>query len=389
MIIKSILDLDLYKLTVAQMVYDRFSNVEIEYTFKCRNAEATDFYNIIRPSDLLEEFNKLKILKLTNEEKKYLQSLGYFSDSFIRWLQDFRFNPSRLVFEKNDDESEPWKLRAKGSWLSVILFETIVLSIVNEIYGEKSFKYRTPFEIHYGAEKIIEKIKYLKENQINLIEFRTRRIFSAEWQEYIFSMLNSNNLISGTSNVNLARKYDSTPIGTMGHEIFMGVQSLYPIQNSQKEIFEQWLNQYKGKLAICLTDTFGDEKFLKDFSFDLAKGYDGVRHDSGCPFEYTDMIVKMYRDFNIDPMFKKIVFSDGLNIRKAIEIEKYCRGKIEPIFGIGTDLTNDVGIKVPSIVMKVTKSNDQPVAKLSADSGKASCEDPLYLKYLIHAIENY
>jgi len=69
MIIKSILDLDLYKLTVAQMVYDRFSNVEIEYTFKCRNAEATDFYNIIRPSDLLEEFNKLKILKLTNEQK--------------------------------------------------------------------------------------------------------------------------------------------------------------------------------------------------------------------------------------------------------------------------------------------------------------------------------
>lgn len=390
MIINSILQTDLYKLTVAQIVYHRYSNVNVEYTFQCRNAEETDFYKTIRPTDLLEEFYKLKDLFLTQEEKKYLQSLGYFEEDFLRWLQDFRFDPSQLVFENDPSGKVPWKLRAKGSWLSVILFETIVLSIVNEIYFRKQ-TFHTPLNIVYetGNEKLKQKIDLLKKNPIKLIEFGTRRRFSGEWQEHVIKVLKNNDCIFGTSNVYFAKLLGIKEIGSWGHEFPMSLQGLYPPHHSQREAFKAWLREYKGIWGTCLTDTFGDEKFLKDFSFELAKGYDGVRHDSGDPYKYTDMIIKMYEKFGINPMHKYILFSDGLDIPKAIAINDYCRDKIQCSFGIGTNLTNDVGFKPLSIVMKVTKSHGQPVAKLSANPEKSSCEDPLYLEYLKHVIKNY
>lgn len=397
MIINSITDIDFYKLSVAQLVYHRFANVDVEYTFQCRNAEETNFYDTISLNDLLNHFEDLKSLFLTRGEKKYLQSLGYFEEGFLRWLQDFRFDPSQLHFEKDPTGKKPWILRAKGSWLSVILFETIILSIVNEVYFKKLISNGLPDgsreqDILAGGSIILrQKIEKLKNYpNLKLVEFGTRRRFSGEWQEFVVRELNNAGVIVGTSNVHLARKYNIPVKGSVGHEAFMGVQSLYPMQDSQKAIFDLWLDKYCGKLGICLTDTFGDEKFLKDFSFKHAKAYDGVRHDSGDPYKYTDMIIKMYKNCGIDPLLKFILFSDGLDVDKAIALHEYCKGKIGCSFGIGTNLTNDFdGLTPLSIVMKVTKSNGQPVAKLSANPEKASCEDSLYLEYVKHAIKEY
>jgi nicotinate phosphoribosyltransferase len=51
-------------------------------------------------------------------------------------------------------------------------------------------------------------------------------------------------------------------------------------------------------------------------------------------------------------------------------------------FGIGTSLSNDVGLTPLNIVMKLTRCNGQPVAKLSDSPGKTLCDDQTFLAYL-------
>jgi len=108
-------------------------------------------------------------------------------------------------------------------------------------------------------------------------------------------------------------------------------------------------------LGTALSDTYTTDVFFKTFDTKLSKLFDGVRHDSGDAFEFTDRVIEHYKSLGIDPTTKTIVFSDGLNTKLATEIKEYCVGKIKASFGIGTHFTNDLGVQPLNMVIKISQ----------------------------------
>jgi nicotinate phosphoribosyltransferase len=183
----------------------------------------------------------------------------------------------------------------------------------------------------------------------------------------------------GTSNVYLAYKYNLVPIGTHAHEWFMFHAAKYGFKMSNKLALENWVKVFRGDLGIALSDTFTSDAFFIAFDTKLAKLFDGVRQDSGDPIEFGYKIIDHYKKLNIDPKSKTIIFSDSLNPEKVREISKEFRGKIKVSFGIGTNLTNDVGAEPLNIVIKMTEALPEgrhwiPTVKLSDSFGKYTGE---------------
>jgi nicotinate phosphoribosyltransferase len=188
----------------------------------------------------------------------------------------------------------------------------------------------------------------------------------------------------GTSNAYFAMKHNFKPIGTMAHKAICAYQQLEGCRtiDSQKAMFQDWAQEYRGDLGIALSDTLGFSKFLYDFDKYFAKLFDGARHDSGDPYVWGHMLIDMYESMNINPLTKTGVWSDGLTFSSAIDIHNHFEGMIQRSFGPGTKFTNDVGYVAPQIVIKLVECNGKPVAKVSDDPGKSMCEDKDYIKYL-------
>jgi len=385
-IIQSLLDTDLYKLTMMQVVLHHFPSAEVEYSFKCRTA-GVDLMPLA--AEIKNEISHLCNLKFTENEIQYLHNIYYLKPDFVQFLKLFQMSEDYVrVGENKNGELE---IKVKGPWLHTILFEVPILAIVEEVYSRHHY---ADVDFKEGKRKLLDKTNLIKAHplasKLKLMEFGTRRRFSRKWQQHVLEHLNrsvGNNLV-GTSNVYLARELRLTPHGTMAHEYLQAFQSLGPrLVDSQKEALETWAKEYRGDLGIALTDVVGVDAFIRDFDRYLAKLFDGVRHDSGCPFEWARKILAHYEKLGIDPKSKTLVFSDGLDLPLAFELLEEFHEKTNLVFGIGTNLTNDVGVKPISIVMKMTQCNGQPVAKISDSSGKTMCEDEAYLSYLKKVFE--
>jgi len=231
-------------------------------------------------------------------------------------------------------------------------------------------------------EKAIEKAVALKGAEADHSDFGTRRRFSFDIQDKVVECLQkySGAYFKGTSNVYLAMKYDTTPIGTMPHEWFMFHGSMFGYRSANMKSLEAWVDVYQGSLGITLTDTYTTDSFLQTFSLKQAKLFDGVRWDSGDPLEFTDKIIRFYKENRIDPLSKTIVYSDSLNVDKVKEIKQYVNGRIHDAYGIGTYFTNDVGANPINMVIKLTEvkmrtgSPYQYAVKLSDVPGKHTGE---------------
>jgi nicotinate phosphoribosyltransferase len=190
-------------------------------------------------------------------------------------------------------------------------------------------------------------------------------------------------LFKGTSNVLLARDLDMVPMGTMGHEYLQSFQALgVRLRDFQRAALEEWVQEYRGDLGIALTDTVGMDAFLADFDLYFAKLFDGLRHDSGDPAAWGEKALAHYARLRIDAHSKRLVFSDSLDVAKAIALYRRFGDRVNLGFGIGTHLTNDVGLQPLNIVMKLVEVNGQPVAKLSDAPGKTLATDATFLAYL-------
>ena len=275
--------------------------------------------------------------------------------------------------------------------LYIIMFEVLVLAIVNEVY----FKYNRPENwLEIGMKNLKAKADLLKDVEKSLApgfqfaEFGTRRRFSREWHKIVTTGLSGLPQCVGTSNMLLAMKLGMKPIGTCAHEWFMGGQAVkhdgfrIGLADSQKYMLDCWVREYRGDLGIALSDTLGINAFLRDFDLYFAKLYSGIRHDSGDPYAFGEKVIAHYEKLGIDPMTKTLVFTDSLDIPRALKIHDTFRCRIKTSFGIGTDLTNSCGAKPINIVIKLVECNNQPVAKLSDDPGKQACGDTGYLAYL-------
>ena len=384
MIITSLLDTDLYKFTMMQVVLHQFPGAQVSYRFKCRNpgVNLAQFAGEIR-----EEIKSLCGLQFTQSELVYLRGMRFIKSDFVDFLGLFKLNEKYItVSEQTTGEID---IKIEGPWLHTILFEIPVLAIVNEVYFRNTQKVPNFVE---GRERLGEKIKLLKNPQISnlkIADYGTRRRFSKAWHEEVLRVL-TNGLggqFAGTSNVFFAMKLGLIPLGTMAHEYLQAAQALGPrLRDSQVFAFESWAHEYRGDLGIALSDVYGFEAFLRDYDMYFCKLFDGARHDSGDPFAWGEGMIAHYKANRVDPLTKTLVFSDGLTIPRTIELYNQFKGRCLLAFGIGTNLTNDLGDPpdhVPlQIVIKMTECNGQPVAKLSDTPSKNMCEDVNYLAYL-------
>ena len=374
--IKSILDNDLYKFTMQQAVHMLYPRAEVEYRFVNRGDTPFPDGFAGRYEKAIE---KLSVLILTPDEEEYLKKTCYFmTPVYLDFLRTYRFDPKEVQVQQEGGRIE---LTIKGPWFRTILWEVPLMATMSELYfklGPESAQHREALQ-----KRNREKSLLLKENGVSYADFGTRRRYSLENHERVLQDLLSvtDNTLVGTSNVYLAKKFDIRPIGTHAHEWFMyhAVENGYRLAN--RSAIEAWTHVYHGHLGIALTDTFTTDAFLSTFDSVQARLFDGVRHDSGDPFEFVDKVVTHYKKMRIEPNHKTIVFSDALNPKNAVEIKKYCRGKINASFGLGTNLTNDVGPQPLNIVIKMTACRSSadlpwhPTVKLS-DAKEKNSGDP-------------
>ena len=388
MIITSLLDTDLYKFTMMQVVLHQFPGAEVEYRFKCRNkANLAPYIN-----EISEEIRGLCSLRFEDAELAYLKAMRFIKSDFIDFLGLFRLNEKYVsVTALPSGEIE---VSIKGPWLHTILFEIPVLSIINEVYFRNTQKQPDLIE---GRTRLTSKIALLQAGglqALKIADYGTRRRFGKAWHEEVLRTLSgklgihATGQFAGTSNVLFAMKLGLTPLGTMAHEYLQACQALGPrLRDSQVFGFESWAKEYRGDLGIALSDVYGMNAFLRDFDMFFCKLFDGARHDSGDPFQWGERMISHYNKNRVDPKTKTLIFSDGLTVPRTIELYQQFKGRCQLAFGIGTNLTNDLGYEPLQIVIKMIRCNGQPVAKLSDTPSKNMCDDEKYLAYLRQVFE--
>lgn len=382
-VIESLLDTDLYKLTMMQAVLHQHPGAHAVYRFRCRSQDV----DLARHMDAISaEIDALCSLRFTPQELEYLAGLRFMTPDFIDFLGLFQLDRKYVSLRRSDTEPGGIELEVAGPWLHTILFEVPLLAIISELHMAHGAGPEVRLE---GLRRLRNKAAQLREGvgfeDCRITDFGTRRRYSRAWHGEVVQMLvdELGSKFAGTSNLDLARRLDINPQGTMAHEWLQAFQALGPrLRDSQSAAFDSWAREYRGDLGIALTDVIGLDAFLRDFDLYFCKLFDGMRHDSGDPFEWGERMIAHLQGYRIDPNTKVLVFSDGLDMDQVMRLYARFRGRAKMSFGIGTNLTNDLGVPPLSIVMKMVRCNGQPVAKLSDSPGKTMCDDPGYLTYL-------
>ena len=388
-IIQSLLDTDLYKFTMLQVVLHQFPQTDSVYQFRCRNLEDTAYPLVDILEELNEQLDLLCQLKFKEDELQYLRSLRFIKSDFVDYLELFQLK--RRFIKASIDDQGRLDIRIEGPMVQAMMFEIFVLAIVNELYFRRI---RDEQVLAEGERRLKAKIELLKHYESSqqpndppflVSDFGTRRRYSFDWQKHVVEEFNkaAPHIFRGTSNVLLAKQLGITPIGTMAHEFLQAFQALdVRLRDFQKAALETWVQEYRGDLGIALTDVVGMDAFLRDFDLYFAKLFDGLRHDSGDPYTWGDKAYAHYKKLKIDSKTKMLTFSDGLNLEKAWDLHQYFKDRFQVSFGIGTNLTNDMGQTALNIVLKLVECNGQSVAKLSDSPGKTMTDNDTFLAYL-------
>lgn len=387
-IIQSLLDTDLYKFTMLQVVLHQFPAAQGAYEFRCRNAQTVYPLAEIIP-ELERELDDLCELRLQQDELDYLRHLRFIKSDFVDYMEQFQLK-RRFVKIWGDDLGR-LNIRIEGPIIQAMFFEIYILAIVNELYFRRL---ETPEILAEGERRLQEKIALVKtfslrqhpnDNPFLVSDFGTRRRYHFAWQKHVLQefVQAAPEIFRGTSNVYLAKELNITPIGTMAHEFLQAFQALdVRLRDFQKAALDAWVHEYRGDLGIALTDVVGMDAFLRDFDLYFAKLFDGLRHDSGDPYVWGNKAYEHYKKLKIDSRTKMLTFSDGLDLQKAWDLHQYFKGRFKTSFGIGTNLTNDMGQEPLNIVLKLVECNGQSVTKISDTPGKTVTDNDTFLAYL-------
>lgn len=391
-IIQHFTDDDLYKFTMCCAVIECFPRTQVKYRFNDRD-------NTVYPPGfaelVMQQIAMLENLRITDEEIAFMRrKCNYIPSWFMSFLRGFRYD-RRWVNVWQDSEGH-LHIEFEGSWSNTILLEVKVLAIVSELYyivtgEEKEFDYADYYNRSYG------KARRMIDAGCVFSDFGTRRRASFEAQDTAVramaecqrSMPGAGRF-AGTSNVYLAMKYNLTPMGTMAHEFVCAIAGMYGPLMANHIAMTKWAQTYRGALGTFLYDTYGWQIFSLNFSTDYANMFKGLRVDSGDNLGQLDLIIDKYRSLHIDPRTKQIVFSNGLNVDSAIELQKYAADKCLPSYGIGTHFTNDfAGVRPRNIVIKLTDvkiTESWPfysqTCKLSEDRGKYTGDEATVKRFL-------
>ena len=380
-IVTSLLDTDLYKFNMDQVIFHKHTNLSGEYDFLCRNE------GVVFTPEMLEEINAqidhLCSLRFSRQELDYLRSIRFIKNDYVEFLRLWR--PIREYVTTGLNEKGELSIMVRGPLFSAMQFEIYLLEIVNEVYFRLRYDYAA---LRASAEeKLNQKIRDFQAGKytFQFAEFGSRRRLSREWEDEVVRRFSAetDNCV-GTSNVYLAMKYGLKPIGTYAHEfvqMYQGIDSI-PLAYTNHYAMEDWYDEYRGDNGTALTDTVTTDLFLLDFNRAMVNNYTGVRHDSGDPFEWGEKIIAHYRKYGVDPRTKLLLFSDGLDFDRAQKLYDYFRDRVKVSFGIGTFCSNDTCEEALNIVIKLQTVNGRPVAKVSDTPGKSMCRDRDYLEYL-------
>lgn len=433
-IITSPLENDLYKWSMMNVAFKKFNNYKTTWCYKCRN-EGMKF----TPEMVTEIREQLdwycENVRYTEDDIEYLhKTCPWLSEGFLNFLRFWKPNRNEIFVNENNIQAYNdcgLAIEAHGMWLNVSWYEIPILAIVSEVYfsftygvGAKDieFQKRTiekfskffdkdtyedilTSEINDGSHHLamisdnndylnLQSEQYKRSHPYcigTFSDFGLRRRYSGAMQDWLIKYIVDQKIpgFVGTSNVYLAKKYGVKPIGSQAHEWYMAYQGNPKITKEYSNYYgmKDWVEEYQTRNGIALTDTLGTDLFLKDFDLTFANLFNGVRHDSGDPIEWGEQMIEHYIKLGIDPKTKTLLFSDSLNFEKATKIKKHFENRINVAFGIGTFLTNDVGVSPLNIVMKMTECNGFPVAKLSNDLGKVMTRNAEYVQHLTRCIE--
>jgi len=381
-IMQSLLQVDWYKLTMGQYVFNRYPDIPVKYAFKNRTVKV-ELANLISEDDLREELDAFRGLRFKDDELRYLDNVrvagkNLFSKKYLEFLKNLRL--PEYFLEKSGGQ---YAIEFPGYWSKAIYWETPALAIINEL-ANRAFVEKNggqPQDLYKeGMARLQRKIDKLRQYpEIKFSDFGTRRQYSDDWHRIVTANL-MNQLpgqFTGTSNALFAKEYGLQPIGTMAHELFMGMSGIMhgsddEIYASHNKVLEGWYQEYGSALSIALTDTYGTDFFFKDMTAEQARAWRGLRHDSGDPIVFGEKAIAFYKRYGIDCKEKILVFSDGLEVGTILKIFNHFFGRIGVSFGWGTNLTNDLGINALSLVIKLIESRGHGTVKLSDNLAKAT-----------------
>ncbi len=396
-IVNHFTDNDLYTFTCMYYILQKYPRAEVKYQFFDRNHTKypKGFDALLR-----EQLQHMQEVMITDEERAFMtRSFPFLPYWFINvFLKGYRFNPQELTISQ-DDEGH-LSIEVEGRWWSTIMWEMPILATISELMhtlNGDALKYNDAHEY----EKSFKKGRQIWENGLTLGDMGTRRRFSFAHQELVLDALIASyqavvsetngqcGKFTGTSNVYFAMKKGIPCLGTMSHQCISFEEVVSGIFECNYNVMNKWSEVYDGNVGIFLYDCFGDDVFFNNLSKRMAMTFSGLRIDSGVEEEQVDKIVAKYKQLGIDPMTKQAVFSNGLNIDRAVQIHQYCQGKITDSYGVGTFLTCDVtDCKPMNIVVKliggrITESREwHPCVKLSCDKGK-TLGDKTKCEYLL------
>ncbi|MDV7021681.1 nicotinate phosphoribosyltransferase [Atlantibacter subterranea] len=385
-ILHSLLDTDAYKLHMQQAVFHHYQGVHVAAEFRCRGDDLLGIY----AQAIREQVDAMQHLALSDDEYAWLAQLPFFKADYLAWLKNFRYDPSQVEIVNDNGKLD---IRLSGPWLEVIMWEVPLLAVISELVH----RFRTPdVTVDNALDHLESKLVDFKTltadltlDRFYLMDFGTRRRYSREVQQAIVERLQQESWFVGTSNYDLARSLNLTPMGTQAHEWFQAHQQISPVlANSQRAALQAWLDEYPNQLGIALTDCITMDAFLRDFGPEFATRYQGLRHDSGDPVQWGEKAIAHYEKLHIDPLTKTLVFSDNLDLTKALDLYRHFGSRVKLGFGIGTRLTCDIpGVQPLNIVIKLVECNGKPVAKLSDSPGKTICHDKAFVRALRKAFD--
>ncbi|MBR1822403.1 MAG: nicotinate phosphoribosyltransferase [Clostridia bacterium] len=385
-IVVSLLDTDLYKFNMDQVIFHKHTDLSGEYYFRCRNE------GIVFTPEMFEEIkaqiDHLCGLRFTKAELDYLRSIRYIKGDYVEFLR--LWHPIRDYVETELLDDGELSVVVRGPLFSAMQFEIYLLEIVNEVYFRMKYDYDA---LRAAAKARLDgKIGDFQSGRytFQFAEFGCRRRLSREWEDEVVRRLaaETGNCV-GTSNVYLAMKYGLTPVGTYAHEfvqMYQGIDSI-PLAYTNHYALEDWYDEYRGDNGTALSDTLTTDLFLLDFNRAMVNNFNGVRHDSGDPYAWGEKLIAHYKKYGVDPKSKLLLFSDSLDFDRAQALWERFHDRVKVSFGIGTFCANDTGVEPLNIVIKLQTVNGRAVAKLSDTPGKAMCRDAEYLEYLKRSVD--
>lgn len=387
-IVRSLIDDDFYKLLMCQSVFQSHPDTHVKFSLINRT-KSVKMADLIDEGELREQLDHIRSLSLSRGESTWLRGNTFygkrqmFRSDFMEWFENMRLPEYHL--EKRDGQYE---LTFEGKWCEVMLWEIPALAVLMELRSRAVLDSMGKFELQVlyarAMTRVWEKVERLRTvENLRIADFGTRRRHSFLWQDWCVQAMREGlgDKFVGTSNCKIAMLRDIEAIGTNAHELPMVYSALAKtdadLRQAPYQVLEDWQEEHDGNLRIILPDTYGTQGFLQRAP-DWLAGWTGIRIDSGDPATGAEIAINWWKQRGEDPREKLVIFSDGLDVEKIIELHKQFEGRVRVSFGWGTLLTNDFRGLVPdggldpfSIVCKAVEADGNPTVKLSDNPGKA------------------